>query len=90
MLNLLKKKIKLNIPLAEISYHGPDLGISFNWNRLQLLIPYHRLPIKAAIGPLLEEFKTSLQGKGIIAVYLECHRVTFNIEITDVKINKSN
>ncbi len=89
MLNLLKKKIKLNIPLAEISYHGPDLGISFNWNRLQLLIPYHRLPIKAAIGPLLEEFKTSLQGKGIIAVYLECHRVTFNIEITDVKINKT-
>ena len=89
MLNLLKKKIKLNIPLAEISYHGPDLGISFNWNRLQLLIPYHRLPIKAAIGPLLEEFKTSLQGKGIIAVYLECHRLTFSIEITDVKINKA-
>jgi hypothetical protein len=89
MLNLLKKKIKLNIPLSEIFYHDPDIGISFQWNRLQVLIPYHRLPIKASIGPLLEEFKTSLQDKGMIAVYLECHRLTFNIEITDVKINKT-
>jgi len=89
MLNPFKKKIKLNIPLAEILYHDPDIGISFHWNRLQVLIPYHRLPIKASIGPLLEEFKTSLQGKGNIAIYLECHRLTFNIEITDVKINKA-
>lgn len=89
MLNPLKKKIKLNIPLAEIFYHDPDIGISFHWNRLQVLIPYHRLPIKASIGPLLDEFKTSLQGKGNIAVYLECHRLTFNIEITDVKINNA-
>jgi hypothetical protein len=89
MLNLLKKKIKLKIPLSEICYHDPDIGISFHWNQLQLLIPYHRLPIKASIGPLLEEFKTSLHGKGTIAIYLECHRLTFNIEITDVKISKA-
>lgn len=89
MLNPLKKQIKLKIPLSEIFYHDPDIGISFQWNQLQLLIPYHRLPIKASIGPLLEEFKTSLHGKGTITIYLECHRLTFNIEITDVKINKA-
>jgi hypothetical protein len=89
MLNPLKKKIKLKMPLSEIFYHDPDIGISFQWNQLQLLIPYHRLPIKASIGPLLEEFKTSLHGKGTITIYLECHRLTFNIEITDVKIGKA-
>jgi hypothetical protein len=89
MLNLLKKKVKLNIPLSEIFYHDPDMGISFQWNQLQLLIPYHRLPIKASIGPLLEEFKTSLHGKGTIIIYLECHRLTYNIEITDMKISKA-
>lgn len=89
MLNLLKKKIKLNIPLSEILYHDPDMGISFQWNQLQLLIPYHRVPIKASNGPLLEEFKTSLYGKGSITLWLECHRLTFNIEITDVKIRRA-
>lgn len=89
MLNPLKKKVKLKLSLSEISYHTPDIGISFQWNQLQLLIPYHRLPIKASIGPLLEEFKTSLHGKGTITIYLECHRLTFNIEITDVKIGKA-
>lgn len=89
MLNPLKKKIKLKIPLSEICYHDPDIGISFHWNQLQLLIPYHRLPIKASIGPLLEEFKTSLHGKGTIAIHLECNRLTFHIEITDVKIGKA-
>ncbi|UCH97396.1 MAG: hypothetical protein JSV88_11240 [Candidatus Aminicenantes bacterium] len=88
MLNMLKKKIKLKVPLAEISYHDPEIGISFQWKQLRLLIPYHRLPLKASLGPLLEEFKTSLHGKGSISIYLECHRLTFNIEITDVKIGK--
>lgn len=89
MFNPLKKKIKLKIPLSEIFYHDPDIGISFQWNQLQLLIPYHRLPIKASIGLLLEEFKTSLHNKGTITIYLDCHRLTFNIEITDVKISKA-
>lgn len=89
MLNLLKKKIKLNIPLAEIFYHDPDMGISFQWNQLRVLIPYHRLPIKASIGHLLEEFKTNLHGKGTITIYLECHRLTFYSEIQEVKISKA-
>jgi hypothetical protein len=88
MLNPLKKMVKLNIPLSDINYHPPDIGISFKWNQLQLLIPYHRLPIKASIGSLLEEFKNSLEGTGDIDIHLECHLFTFNIEIMEVKINK--
>lgn len=89
MLNLLYKKKKLKIPLSELFYHTPDIGISFYWNQLQILIPYHRLPIKASLGSLLEEFKTSFQGKGAITIFLECNRLTFFIEITEVKINKN-
>jgi hypothetical protein len=86
MLNPLKRRIKLNVPLAEISYHGPDAGISFRWNRLRLLIPYHRLPLTASLGSLLEEFKAGLTGD--ITLYLEGHRLTFYIEISEVKVDE--
>ena len=86
MLSLLKKKIKLDVPLAEISYHAPDAGISFQWNRLRLLIPYHRLPLTASLGSLLEEFKTVLEGD--LTLWLECRRFTLDIEIIEVKVTE--
>jgi hypothetical protein len=86
MLNLLKRKVTLEVPLAELLYHAPDAGISFQWNRLRLLIPYHRVPFLVSLGPLLEEFKSNLSGN--LTLYLDCNRLTFQIEITRVKANE--
>ena len=83
---MLKKRIKLNIPLSEISYHEPGIGFSFKWNRLRLLLPYLRLPLTASLGPLLEEFKSTFDGD--VTFFLEGHRLNFNIEITDIKVNE--
>lgn len=83
MSNLLKKKIKLQIPLSTITYHNN--GIAFPWNFIQIMIPYSRIPLNFSLpSSLLEEFKPSLQGN--LTIYLECHRIDFNIEILDVKV----
>jgi len=84
MFNLFKKKIKLRIPLSRIFYHSA--GVSFQWNNIRLTIPYDRFPLKISYGILFEEFKTSFLGN--VAIYLECHRISFRIEILDVKVTK--
>ena len=84
MVNLLRKKIKLKIPLSEIFYHSSE--VMFQWNNIRLTVPYGNFPLKVPYGALFEEFKVSFQGE--VAIYLECHRLSFHIEILDVKVTE--
>jgi len=83
---MLKKRIKLNIPLKGISFHESEIGFSFKWNRLRLLLPYHRLPITASLGPILEEFKTAFDGS--VSIFLEGNRFNFKSEVTEVMVSE--
>ncbi len=85
MPRLLTRKVEFQVPLSRLVYYTDCIGCP--WNQVQLMIPYHRFPLKFSLGHLLEEFKTSL--KGDLIVLLQYQRSGFDIEMREIKVDET-